>query len=471
MKSATGRIERAVSNELRVKPCFQDGQIVWLALHHTAARGEYERHRELLIAAMGHVIVAPADWILAVYQQVVTTAWAVKSTEGLESILLTGMQTAAAQLRPDLALLGLKTLTAFSLREKPRTRPIFFADRSTSLLTVLTPEAYARTRSQILDMPCEDILTLGPGQNIRLAYDRSDASRQATGAPEPFDSSTTRAWVESLVIIGAVVFVVVAPEVAAGVFARDIARRLITGVLFTRHWARVLAVLSLAGATGKAWAPIVATGLKYVFGSRAPGKTGSGTSTQPNSGTSKGTGSSQPRDSSPIRPADAGFTPKDFSGPGESGPRPAIGGGTSSSGPPRGTVEEGDGFTVIEVNGPTSVTLTAQDGSSQTVTTDSAGNATVTSKDSQGNITNVETYPAAPKSPDSGGGKPPAEEEGYPAPDDDDPGGPAGLRIDEMPVPDGDGPMGPLTHGLRGTTFLLRGMGRIDSILPNSRAW
>lgn len=230
---------------------------------------------------------------------------------------------------------------------------------------------------------------------------------------------------------------------------------LIGRILATDRWVKALKLVGLAG-WGKIVAPFGAAIITGVLntdnqkgGRPSTGQSGSGNPMQ-NGGVSN----------SPVRPGDAGFRPGDFAGPPEN---PAGGGG----GVPQPTVEEGDGFSVIQVNGPSTVVLTAQDGSSETVTTDADGTTTVTSRDSGGNVTKVETtIPPA----DDGDTNPPSvdEEDGYPVPDGGDPGGPAGLSIDEMPNPDPStgtgGPANPLSRALSMSTLMIRGMGRLDAM-------
>jgi YD repeat-containing protein len=196
---------------------------------------------------------------------------------------------------------------------------------------------------------------------------------------------------------------------------------------------------ALGLSAGKFVAPAICSGLALAYDKVL---------SAPSQGSSSGN-VSQPS----VSPSD--FKPeKPDGGNGQQGPQVQGPGSTAGPGPaqgpsqaPTGTVGEGDGFNAVQVNGPTSVTITAQDGSSAQISTDKDGNTTVVNYDSDGHVTSIDAYDKQGNHDDSlieveQEGTVPDGNGGYPVPDGNDgPGGPAGHTA-EYPTPDG-GPGGP----------------------------
>ena len=471
----------------RIIPVFQSSQIVLGALHHLARNGSYERHRNLLLSCMAHIAASSHDVVQQIYGQALSIAWGSGNSEGLESVLLTGMQNAFLLRDIRGVELGRTALQLFTTRERPAARPIFFYDRSTSMITVLSPAEYRQARLEILKTPNATVSAIGIGNALR-GFSLSKPRTKRPGGIRPtvmmegpqvarsltFDQSTCRAWVTAIIAGGYVVATVLGPELKAGTIAIDIVKRLASGVIIERTggWGKILKGGGASTFVAALASPVICSSLNWVITSRA-----SSNSDQSGSGTTGG-----------VRPSDLGLAPSDFAAPSEA-PEPVIDGPdagvpTESGGTVEGTVDEGEGFTAVEVDGPTTVTLVGTDGGGQTVSVDSNGNTTVTSFDSSGNTTDVTSYDSngnvqsgggdgtsqsteeehAQSDQGEGGGRPP-DAEGYPVPDSDGSGGPTGpaaLRADliAQPVPDGDGggPGGPASLLGRGTTFLISGL-------------
>jgi len=96
MSAGKSRNRRAVSKATKsVVPTFQSAPIVLAALHSLAKKEQQRRHVELLTNCMGHLLVMSDAQILRLYDQALALAWGARSISGLESFVLTGMQTAA----------------------------------------------------------------------------------------------------------------------------------------------------------------------------------------------------------------------------------------------------------------------------------------------------------------------------------------------------------------------------------------
>jgi len=378
-------------------------------LHHLAKVGDEQKHRKLLVNCVGHLAVAPSSHVREVYRQAISIAWGAKSLDGLESILLIGIQGALAENdRFDIDL-ALSTLAAFATIERPRSRPIVFLDRDTSMLTVLSPDEYVHARKAILATRRSALLAWGIGSAVR-SFDAS---------PEPaatFDQGTCRAWVNGILIVGGVILVLAAPP--GWGFGGGVIARILTGG-------------SLGSIGGNTAGPLICSGLSWIGG-------------RPDSDVNGAF----------IAPSDAGMP----------GPKQEN---------VEGDVQEGDGFTAVQVNGPTDVTLTGSDGTNVNVNVDGDGITTVTTTDNEGNTTDVTSYdPQGNSSGDSSGGDdgPPPDEGGYPTPDGDGGSGPLGpfgpAALTARLVAQAGPSVGGLLTG-RGTTFLLSGLSR-GATLPFS---
>jgi hypothetical protein len=388
---------------------------------------------------MAHMAVSRGAQADAYYRQAVATSFGVRSIAGLESILLTGLNNAFVANDRDGALAGLSALACLPAKSRSTRRPVVFVDMSSSLITILTTDEFELARTRLLRQSANSLFLKGIGTSVRslgMAPPRTMENH--------FDQSTCRAWVEMLVSVGGVIAIASNLEVVAGL---GIISRIIGGLRII-SLKEFLAAGALGFTAGRYISTPICSGLAWVAnkgsGGNSQGSSNSGDVAQPS-----------------VSPGDLGVSPSDFrpdkpegtgnqrQNPQQSGPGPA----------PTGTAEEGDGFDAVQVNGPSSVTLTAQDGSSVQVTTDADGNTVVVNYDIDGHATSIDTYDAQGNKDDNGlsiesggtvpddesGGTVPDESGGYPVPDGDSgPGGPAGRNPEEYPVPDGDGgPGGP----------------------------
>jgi hypothetical protein len=387
---------------------------------------------------VGHLAVAPYSFVSAVYHQALSIALRTRNVEGLESVILTGMQSAATSGDVLSAELGRTTLQLSRSRPRAGMRPIFFVDRSASMITVLSMPEFAQARFDILRSPNVEVTAHGIGRQVRAL------GRQSRAA-DAFDSSTCRAWVEATFVAGGILVTLLAPEVKAGVFVQDTISRLLSGAIIRRiGWKTILGAGSLGGAAGKLLAPAIRTGIAKIGG---------------------GDNSDQR-----VRPSDLGVSPQDFREPPEGPediPEPRVDGPDAGvpepTDVPTGSVEEGEGFDAIQVDGSQGFTITSQDGSGSTTTVDANGNTTVENFDAGGNTTSIETYDAD-GNPSRTDEPPPSQSDaGYPVPDGDGgSGGPLAAKADLIgyPNPDGDGvggPAGAVAMLGRGATFLISG--------------
>jgi hypothetical protein len=239
------RARRASARETkRVAPTFQAAPIVLAGLHNLAKKGRYSRHITVLANCMGHVMVMPDAQVLALYDQALAIAFSASSLEGLESIVLTGMQAAAASSDAMRFELGRSALQAFPPNEKPLSRPILFLDRSAALLTVLSVAEYENARRSILRTRNTFAFERGIGDRVRsfrrphaMAGDAADGPPPPP-PPPPIDRSTCRAIVESTLIIGGTVGSIFFWEAKLGIFSIDTATRLLSlrpiGIMISR---------------------------------------------------------------------------------------------------------------------------------------------------------------------------------------------------------------------------------------------
>src|SRR5678810_422359 len=93
-RSAQWLAEPRKTRARRVSPLFQPAPLVLAALQHSAKSGQIERHKSLLVPCMGTLLVADVQTAQKVYRDALSMAWGARSLDGLESIVLSGMQTA-----------------------------------------------------------------------------------------------------------------------------------------------------------------------------------------------------------------------------------------------------------------------------------------------------------------------------------------------------------------------------------------
>src|SRR6266436_1092375 len=137
----------------RGAPIFQAAPIVLSALQNLAPPGAHDRHLKFLLPCIGHMAAGSDALVQSIYAQALSLAWGAKSVEGLESVLLTGLQNAIRCHDATGLELGKTTLRAFSSRIRSNNRPVFFFDRASSMLTVLTAREYQHAVDIIIRTP------------------------------------------------------------------------------------------------------------------------------------------------------------------------------------------------------------------------------------------------------------------------------------------------------------------------------
>ena len=408
----------------RAAPLFQSATIVVAGLQRRAQKGDVARYRKLLFSSMGHLLVAPPTFIGSIYQRALSAAWASRSVNGLESLILLGMQNSFMSRDQRGFDLGRTTLRAFPPSSEGPERPVLFMDRSTSMLTVLSREEYAQARKDILTAPRKTLLSYGIAGTVRMFDAPEGQKKQDHAHPKPFDGGTCRAYVSAVLIVGGVLVVVFVPGAAEG--------------------------LGMAAGSGGLARAVAGGGLGSLFANAGPAallcsgvewlkSDDDGVIVDP-----------EPTGNGPD--AGAGVEPVELEG----------------DDLVHGTVEEGDGFTATQINGPTSFTLVGSDGTTQTVVVDEDGTTTVTTTDTDGNVTDVTSYDGAGNSssgPPPDDSTPPPDDDGYPTPDGDGGGGPrpnpaalSGTLVAQS--------FGSVTQGMlagRGSTFVIGGASLTDA--------
>jgi hypothetical protein len=418
-----------------VVPFFQSSPIVLSALQHLAITGSSERHTSFLTSVMGHIVaVLPASNEL--FKQAVALCYSSGCLDGMESIILTGMNDAILSGNYHDVLLGKNLFKALGPKRRQSGRPVIFYDRKSSMITYLTLRAFMDVQKIVSATLIEKLMLHGLGAQVR---DLTVTTVQPT-----FDMMKCKTWVDRTTTAASIITLVIAPEVAIG---RRIvgwgSARLLTGILGLSRFQRLTGSFTLGRGVGWISGDLICIGLEFI-----DDKTSNHFDEIPKAGKN-----------------DLGLSPKDFIDPVDNEnniiPEPP-----EDENRPTGRVEEGDGFTVTALT-PTATTMINDDGSSSTITNDENGNTIIVDQDADGNVTNVETVddtvqPEAtnnfpnPEGTDNGN---PYSFSGYPVPDGNDNGGPLSKALlVGYPTPEGNdtgGPAGISVMSARGATFLL----------------